>query len=207
MSATNAAPAQRYSFLDPAEASFVEAAVDALIPRDESGPGALQLGVASYIDRQLFRFQRKRSLRHPNEDLAAVEGRPTEASCLPSGQLIRSGISDLEEAVRRKFNTSFAALSHGRRVAVLADLYSTKIALRTVALAAFLRLLLQMTVEGYLAEGWNGCDQERAAWRMKGFPGLKAEALPARANMARSAAASRPGKAEPSSAPTNASEL
>jgi gluconate 2-dehydrogenase gamma chain len=34
----------------------MEAAVDALIPADETGPGALEAGVATYIDRQMAAF-------------------------------------------------------------------------------------------------------------------------------------------------------
>jgi len=48
-----AAPAQAYVFFNPAEAAFIEAAVARLIPRDETGPGALEAGVPNYIDKQL----------------------------------------------------------------------------------------------------------------------------------------------------------
>src|SRR3954466_12834762 len=42
-----------YVFFNPAEAAFIEAAVARLIPTDETGPGAIEAGVPSYIDRQL----------------------------------------------------------------------------------------------------------------------------------------------------------
>src|SRR3954470_23544070 len=42
-----------YSFLNGDEASFIEAAVERLIPGDETGPGARDAGVAAYIDKQL----------------------------------------------------------------------------------------------------------------------------------------------------------
>src|SRR5262245_13379584 len=40
-------------FFTPAEWAFVNAACDRLIPRDEHGPGAVELGVPQYIDRQM----------------------------------------------------------------------------------------------------------------------------------------------------------
>ena len=43
----------RYTFFNPDDAAFVEAAVERLIPADEHGPGALQAGVPIFIDRQL----------------------------------------------------------------------------------------------------------------------------------------------------------
>ncbi|TIS00910.1 MAG: gluconate 2-dehydrogenase subunit 3 family protein, partial [Mesorhizobium sp.] len=41
-----------YEFFNVDESAFVEAAVDTLIPNDAAGPGAKELGVATYIDRQ-----------------------------------------------------------------------------------------------------------------------------------------------------------
>lgn len=48
-------PAQyrEYTYFTPEEVRFIEAAVDRLIPSDDVGPGALELGVAYYIDRQM----------------------------------------------------------------------------------------------------------------------------------------------------------
>src|ERR1700676_3540091 len=42
-----------YFFFDAAEARFIEAACERLIPTDASGPGALDAGVAEYLDTQL----------------------------------------------------------------------------------------------------------------------------------------------------------
>lgn len=43
----------RYTFFNPDDAAFIEAAVERLIPADRHGPGALQTGVPIFIDRQL----------------------------------------------------------------------------------------------------------------------------------------------------------
>src|SRR4051812_19421384 len=42
-----------YTFFKPQEASFIAAAVQRLIPSDENGPGAIEAGVPSYLDKQL----------------------------------------------------------------------------------------------------------------------------------------------------------
>ena len=42
-----------YQFFNTLESAFIEAAVDTLIPSDAVGPGRQELGVASYIDRQM----------------------------------------------------------------------------------------------------------------------------------------------------------
>ena len=41
------------AFFTPVEWAFVNAACDRLIPKDEHGPGAVELGVPQYIDRQM----------------------------------------------------------------------------------------------------------------------------------------------------------
>src|SRR5450631_708774 len=49
-----AEPAEtNYLFFNAAEALFIEAACERLIPADESGPGALGAGVPNYLDKQL----------------------------------------------------------------------------------------------------------------------------------------------------------
>src|SRR5258705_9288388 len=45
--------AKAYVFFNPAEAAFIEAALARLIPKDETGPGAIEAGVPEYLDRQL----------------------------------------------------------------------------------------------------------------------------------------------------------
>ena len=47
------AHAAAYQFFNAHDARFIEAAVERLIPPDETGPGALQAGVPSYTDKQL----------------------------------------------------------------------------------------------------------------------------------------------------------
>jgi gluconate 2-dehydrogenase gamma chain len=42
-----------WTFFNPDEVDFVKAALDTLIPADATGPGAVEAGCATYIDRQL----------------------------------------------------------------------------------------------------------------------------------------------------------
>ena len=42
-----------FAFFSPGEVSFIDAAVDRLIPSDALGPGAVEAGVTVFIDRQL----------------------------------------------------------------------------------------------------------------------------------------------------------
>ncbi|HEY5757861.1 MAG TPA: gluconate 2-dehydrogenase subunit 3 family protein, partial [Steroidobacter sp.] len=112
-------PVPVYEFLNGDESAFIEAAVDTFIPADEVGPGALELGVAVFIDRQLnsgYGRGDRMYLQGP-----FIEGTPEQGYQLrmtPS-ELVRNGILDLNAYLRDKFKRTFDALSEEDRIAVL----------------------------------------------------------------------------------------
>jgi len=130
-------PAPVYEFFNGDEAAFIEAAVDTLIPSDEVGPGALELGVATFIDRQLnsgYGRGDRMYLQGP-----FIEGTPQQGYQLrmtPS-ELIRNGILDVNAKVREKYKVPFDALSNEDRVAVLTQLERRELELPTVPVAIF----------------------------------------------------------------------
>jgi len=173
-----AAPADEavpvYEFLNGDEAAFIEAAVDTFIPADEVGPGALELGVATFIDRQLnsgYGRGDRMYLQGP-----FIEGTPEQGYQLrmtPS-ELIRNGILDVNAYVRAKYKSTFDGLSNDDRVAVLTQLERVEIQLPTVPTPYFFYLLLDLTMQGYFADPLYGGNKGKAAWKMIGFPGIGA---------------------------------
>jgi len=165
-------PVPVYEFLNGDEAAFIEAVVDTFIPPDEVGPGALELGVAVFIDRQLnsgYGRGDRMYLQGP-----FLEGTPEQGYQLrmtPS-ELIRNGILDLNAHLREKYKRTFDALSEEDRVAVLTQLEKREIALPTVPTPIFFNLLYDLTMQGYFADPLYGGNKGKAAWRMIGFPGI-----------------------------------
>src|ERR1700756_1928968 len=92
--AHQAAPA--YIFFNPDEAVFAEKAVGTLIPSDAVGPGALESGVAIYIDRQMAGAFGKGARLYMQGPFA--EGTPQQGYQLPllPSELIRAGIADAQ---------------------------------------------------------------------------------------------------------------
>lgn len=168
--AEEAAPV--YHFLNGDEAAFVEAAVDTFIPKDEVGPGGLELGVAVFIDRQLnsgYGRGDRMYLQGP-----FIEGTPEQGYQLrmtPS-ELIRNGILDLNAYTRAKYKTTFDGLSEDDRIAVLTQMERREIELATVPVAYFFNLLLDLTMQGYFADPMYGGNKDKASWKMIGFPGI-----------------------------------
>jgi len=130
-----AAPAQAYIFLNPAEAAFVEAAVERLIPSDEAGPGAKDAGVALLIDK-------------------AVVADPTLT------QPFRAGIADLNAVALTAYNAKFADLTEEQQVTVLTPLSLDP----SSSLGNFFNIVKDMTVDAYYKTeaglktelGWHG---------------------------------------------------
>lgn len=170
------APAEQatpvYQFLNGDEAAFVEAMVDTFIPADDVGPGALELGVAVFIDRQLnsgYGRGDRMYLQGP-----FIEGTPEQGYQLrmtPS-ELIRNGILDVNAYTRAKYKSPFDGLSDQDRVAVLTLLEKHEVELATVPARYFFNLMLELTMQGYFSDPMYGGNKDKAAWKMIGFPGI-----------------------------------
>ncbi|MER9674935.1 gluconate 2-dehydrogenase subunit 3 family protein [Mesorhizobium sp. M0208] len=163
-----------YEFFNVNESAFVEAAVDTLIPSDSTGPGAKELGVAIYIDRQMAGGYGKGDRLYLEGPFG--EGTPEQGYQLPMtpSELIRAGIADVSAYVQKNHKSTFNGLSEKDRAAVMTELDGKKVELPTVPTAPFFGLLLQLTIEGYFADPMYGGNKDSAAWKMIGFPGADA---------------------------------
>lgn len=169
-----AAPANPapYVFLNIDEAAFIEAAVDTLIPADEIGPGALDLGVAAFIDRQLssgYGRGDRLYLQGPFHEGTAEQG--YQMRMTPS-ELMQAGIADVNAYVQRGFRMTFDALSPADRAEVLVELETRKVSLPTVPAGPFFELLHELTMLGYFSDPIHGGNRNKGAWKMLGFPGI-----------------------------------
>jgi gluconate 2-dehydrogenase gamma chain len=161
-----------YQFLNGDEAAFIEAAVNTFIPSDEAGPGALELGVAVFIDRQMnsgYGRGDRMYLQGP-----FIEGTPEQGYQLrmtPS-ELLRAGMLDVNAYTKAKYKSTFDGLSEEDRVDVLGQLERREIELPTVPTTYFFNLLLDLTMQGYFADPQYGGNKDKASWKMIGFPGV-----------------------------------
>lgn len=163
-----------YQFFNTDEASFVESAVDTLIPHDDTGPGALELGVNTYIDRQMAGAYGKGDrmwLGGPYGQGVPQQG--WQFAMTPS-EFIRAGIADIDAYAQSSQGNFFASLTADQRTAVLKDVEAGKAKLATVPDQAWFGEFLQLVVEGYLGDPLYGGNKGKAAWTMIGFPGADA---------------------------------
>jgi gluconate 2-dehydrogenase gamma chain len=172
--ATSAAQQAAYIFFNPDETSFIEAAVERLIPADENGPGALDAGVPNYIDKQLGgawgageRLYRSGPWR---------QGAPTQGYQLPftPAELFRNALRGVRTDLSKRGQPPFAKLSAQDQDAYLKSLQTGNMDLNGVPSNVFFESLLELTIEGFFSDPVYGGNRDMVAWKMIGFPGAYA---------------------------------
>lgn len=164
-----------FQFFTDAERSFIEAAVDRLIPPSDVGPSASEANVPFFIDRQLAGLY-----GHGAHFFLAgpwKKGTPQQGYQLrfTPAQLYRAAIPAVERYVSGKYGGSaFAKLADADKDAVLKGLEAGAIQLDGgVDAKTFFSMLLQNTKEGYFSDPIYGGNKDMAAWKMIGFPGAR----------------------------------
>jgi gluconate 2-dehydrogenase gamma chain len=159
-------------FFNTAEASLIAAIVDRLIPPDPVGPGAVEAGVPTFLDRQLAGPYGRGA--HFYLGGPWPKGTPEQGyqSRLTPAQLYRAALGAIPAYVSKTFNgASFQKLAAADQDKVLKGLEAGQVELEGVDGKAFFAMLLQNTKEGYFSDPIYGGNRDMAAWKMIGFPG------------------------------------
>jgi gluconate 2-dehydrogenase gamma chain len=163
-----------YSFFDADEASFIEAAVARLIPEDETGPGALEAAVPTYIDRQLAGAWGAGERLYRSGPWQP--GKPEQGYQLPftPAELFRNAMRAIIEDLRTTRRGSFAELQAEDQDAYLRTLEREAKDLGGVPSNTFFASLLEMTIEGFFSDPIHGGNKGMVGWKLIGFPGAYA---------------------------------
>lgn len=157
------------------EMRFLIAACERLIPSDEVGPGAVELGVPEFLDRQMagpFGYGATWYMQGPFFAGYDKQGWQTQRN---PRQLYRDAISAINTTIGRENGGKvFAELSAETQDQVLKLLQNEEFTLDGVSGSFFFRWLLINTKEGYFADPMYGGNRNMDAWRMIGFPGARA---------------------------------
>ena len=124
----------------------LEAFIGRLIPADELGPGAVELGAQNYIDRQLAGY------------LA-----PERAAFL-------AGLNDLDAYARRTRGGGFAELSAVQRDEILGAMENGR-AEGFATARNFFNRARRLTIEGTFADPVYGGNRNGAGWDIIRYPG------------------------------------
>ena len=161
-------------FLSDAERAFVEAAVARIIPADDLGPGAKEANVAVFIDRQLagpYGSAENWYMQGPWAKGTEQQGYQLK---LAPAQLYRTAIAAIEAHVKQASGgKSFAGLDTGAQDALLHGLEKGDVKIQGDIGRDFFEMLVQNTVEGFLADPIYGGNRDFIGWKLIGFPGTR----------------------------------
>ena len=163
-----------YLFFNLAEAAFIEAACERLIPADESGPGALGAGVPNYLDKQLGGAWGSGERLYRSGPWQV--GSPSQGYQLPftPAELFHTALRAINRQLEAK-STPFGTLPPEAQDTFLKSLEGGALDLDGVPSAVFFDMLLRMSVEGFFSDPVYGGNRDMVAWRMIGFPGAYAD--------------------------------
>jgi gluconate 2-dehydrogenase gamma chain len=164
------------SFFNAAEWTFVLAACDRLIPADDVGPGALQAGVPEFIDRHM-------QTPYAGGDIWYMQGPFVEAAPqfgyqgrLPVRDILRVGMKAIDVSCQKSYGgKSFAQLEFADQEKTLKAAEAGKLGLENISDKEFFNQLLAETRMGYFSDPKHGGNKNMAAWKMIGYPGMRAD--------------------------------
>jgi gluconate 2-dehydrogenase gamma chain len=170
------APPYEPTYFNPQEWAFVQSAVNRLIPSNEDGPGALDLHVHEFIDRQMetdYGHGARWYLQapfHPDADFTLgyqMKFTPRE--------MYRVAIAELNTWCSQQHGKVFAELDAHTQDQILSLMQKGEIALPSMKTKEFFIQLLANTKEGYFADPMYGGNRGMGGWKMIGFPGARAD--------------------------------
>ena len=166
--------ASGWTWFTDVEAAFITAAVARLIPADDLGPGAVEAGVPTFIDRQLagpYGRGERWYMQGPWSPGLPTQGYQTRLT--PAG-MYRAAIKAIDAAVvRESRGGSFAKLAPTDQDAFLQRLENGDVALAGADAKGFFAQLLQNTLEGFWSDPIYGGNRDLVGWKLIGFPGAR----------------------------------
>ena len=161
-----------YGYLTELEISFLDAAVERLIPTDELGPGGKEAGVTCYIDHQLCSSWGTHG-RHYRAG-PWLEGTPEQGfqSRLTPQEIYRIGIQEVNAVCRARYEKPFDQLAAATQDEMLKALEAGEVDLPSMSSKLFFDLLWRNTEEGFFADPIYGGNRGKVGWKLVGFPGV-----------------------------------
>lgn len=165
-------------FLNAKEWRYVVAACDRLIPHDEHGPGAVELGVPEFIDRHLQSPYAAGEIWYMQGPFMEAEPEFGYQGKLALKDIIRVGIANVDAHCAKTYSgKAFADLDVRMQESVLKDLEGGKIKLADISSKTFFADFLAETRAGYFSDPSHGGNKDMGAWKMIGYPGMRGDYL------------------------------
>jgi gluconate 2-dehydrogenase gamma chain len=165
---------EAYTYFTEPESTFLEAAVERLIPTDAHGPGARSAGVAFFIDQQMVGAFGTGAKMYMGGPWAPGNGNQGYQQRQSPAELYRQGIAATEAYCQKTYAKNFAQLSAAHQDEILTGLDMGTIKFDNIPAKVFFEMLLANTVEGFFGDPLYGGNRDKVGWKLVGFPGVAA---------------------------------
>lgn len=169
---SNATSNERLFLKRQKEFAALEQAVERIYPEDEHGPGAIQLGVPAFIDKQLASSwgTNAKDYRYPPFNLEMPD---VGQSSWTIREIFVEGLRKMEAMSLVLFQVSFEHASDEQQIEILQRFEADEAELENVRAASFFALLRETTLEGVYTDPMYSGNKDMAAWKMKEYPGAR----------------------------------
>lgn len=177
----------------------LSAATERIFPEDDNGPGAIELGVPYFIDKQLHGswgtnayaymegpfirndFTREyegedveQSKQGPNAFVLPDLPTPRYQTRLNRGDIYIRGLRTMEKESQKRHEKPFDELDGEQQDEILTTFENGEIDMPGISSETFFNLLVQNTIEGAYADPLYGGNKNMMGWKMKQYPGPRA---------------------------------
>lgn len=161
-----------YLTLTEAEAAFLAAAADTIIPADALSPSASACGVIEFIDCELAGPYGEGARLYRDRPIA--KGKPEHGYQLglTPREFFAQGIAAAEAWTQQRFGRTFAALAKPEQQEALRAMEQGKAEFAGFDARELFEALLAIVMEGFFADPYYGGNRDLAGWKMIGYPGL-----------------------------------
>lgn len=160
-------------FVNDIEFLTLSAATERIYPKDDTGPGAIELGVPYFIDNQLagaFGHNAKEYSSAP-----FMKGLPTQGyqTHLLKKDIFHQGIIALNRQANETYEKDFPDLTDQQKDEILRMCESGKIAMEGIESSYFFSLLKSAVIAGVYSDPIYGGNDGMRGWKQKEYPGVQ----------------------------------
>ena len=166
------APNERLFLKKRKEFAVLEQAVERIYPTDQHGPGAIQLRVPHFIDKQLassWGINAKDYRKPPFVNEQPEVGQ----SALTIREIFMKGLRKMNAVSLAMYQVSFDQASEEQQINILKKFENNEVELSGVQAGSFFTLLRETTLEGVYADPLYDGNKNMAGWKMKAYPGAR----------------------------------
>lgn len=163
----------RMFFTNALQFSTISQAAERIFPKDDTGPGAIELAVPFFIDNQLagaYGMNAAEYMSGPFKPGAPEQGYQTS---LLRKDIFLQGINALNSQSQAMFKKDFPDLTDAQKDQILQLCQDGKINTEGFTSSYFFSLLRDMVIAGAYADPIYSGNNNMDGWRMKDYPGAQ----------------------------------